>query len=264
MTGMICPRCKCEIADDSKVCEFCGKNLEKKKFSSIFKNRKTDKKQNIPKPLENKPGADSGTIVKVIIALLVTALIFILAIIIIINLNKDNGLNYAKSLSEYINAPILSARNETDIYIADESAYDSVNQMIRFNYIVESEKDVEADGVTYPEWAVLIRLNDNDEIANVTYVDFTVMKKSYKGEKTNEEINLDKFEAGEKFRKVRAAVDLDPFTVSFNGSTITYNYCYYFKNNYNNEQAMSLSVVITESDEYCYSTSQKVFEPWII
>ena len=261
---MICPRCKCEIADDSKICEFCGKKIRKKKLSLFAKN-KIDKNKALDFADSSAKSSTSPAVaVKFAAGLVVCAVLVVSIILIIVTLTKDDGLNYAKDLSEYINQPILTARNETDIYIADESAYDSVNNLISFDYIVECEKDVEADGMTFPKWAVVIRLNDNDEIANVTYIDFTIMKKSYKGEKTKEEIILDKFAVGDKLRKVNAEIGIDPFTVSFNGIRVTYNYYYYFENNHKDEQAMSLSVTATEDDLYDYSTSQRVYQPWII
>lgn len=258
---MICPRCKCEISDDSKTCEICGKKIAKgKRFFGKSKKSKTK----VNPMLEKEPKKISAeSKIKLIAAVLATVAVVIVILVIIVKVNNETGINTAKEIAEYINEPILTARNETDIYLSDESAFDGVNNLAKFHYVVESEKHVEVDGVKYPKWAVLVHLNDNDEIANITYVDFTVLKKNHKGCKTDGEITLDEVKTGDKYRKTVDKIDAEPFAVVFDGTNTTYVYKYYFINEYKDEQAMTLSVVFNKNNDYAYSTSQRLSESWI-
>lgn len=260
---MKCPNCKCEIADDAVVCEFCGKEFEKKKRKK-FERKAKPKPERPAEPAEaeditagrSQDVAASDKRFRLIIAAVITLVLVAVIIIIILMISDVSGLKNAKELAEYINKPILTARNKTDIYLSDESSYNGLNTLTKFDWVAESDKDVEVDGVKYPSWAVLIDLNDQDKIAAVTYADFSVLKKNRKGVKTDEEIDLGKIPTGEKFRKVKDQIDIDPFAIVYGDSTETYIYRYYFINNYDDEQAMALSVVFDSDNNYMFSTSQ--------
>lgn len=250
---MNCPRCKCEIANDSKVCEVCGKKLQKTNIfsSKEKKNKNTDSK------------IKKETKLKIFGAVAVTALIIGLIITIIVMVDDNTGLNFTDDLKEYVGEPVKTAINETDVYFADESAFDAVNFITEFDYIVEDDKDVVIDGVKYPEWAIFISANDKDVITRVKYVDFRILKKNPKGVKVDSEINLDKFTMGDKYKKVAKAIDCDVFAIDYNGPSVTYEYRYYYKNDFKDEQGMTLKVVCDLEGGYTYSTSQRSIPDYV-
>ncbi|NLZ46546.1 MAG: zinc ribbon domain-containing protein [Clostridiales bacterium] len=255
---MICPKCKCEIPDDSKFCSFCDKKIKGKKV--FF--RKTKKVVASDKKTEANENLTFSKKIKFFGALLLTLLIVFLIIYMVLKLNEVSGTKSAKELSEYINEPILTARNEIDIHLLEESNFDGVNCSVKFDYMVESEKDIKIDGVKYPQWAVFIVLNDNDEIAKVQYTNYKILKKHHKGIKVDEEINLNKFSKGNKFKKISNEIDIEPFSIVYENGYVKHIYKYYFVNSHKDEQAMILSVISNEKNEFQSSVTERVYEVW--
>ena len=253
---MNCPRCKSEIPNDSKVCEVCGKKLQKKKLSSVFKEKK--KKNKSADTLTKK-----DTKFKIILALSVTAVIVALVAVIIIFIDDNTGKNIVDDLKEFVGQPVKTAINETDVYFDDESAFETVNFNTDFDYIIEDDKDVEIDGVKFPKWAIFISADDNDKITSVKYVDFTVLKKNSKGAEVDKEINLNIFSMGDDYRTIAKAIDCDAFSVTYDGLSIIYEYRYYFENDFKDEQGMTLQVVFDNDNDFIYSTSQRIIPDYI-
>lgn len=251
---MTCPRCKCDIPNDSTVCEVCGKKLKKKKLFS----KKSDKKTSTSKteiPKETK--------IKIAIAVSAFAVLIALIIAIVVAIDDNTGVNLADDLKEYLDEPVKTAINESDEYFADESVFDAVNFLTEFDYVIEDDKDVEIDGVNYPRWAIFIVADEEDVIKSVRYVDFRVLKKNEKGIKLDGEVNLNKFKMGEKYRKISKEIDCDVFSITYEGGSVTYDYRYYFINDSKDEQGMSLSVVFDQDGGYIYSTTQRNTQDWI-
>lgn len=256
---MNCPRCKCEIPNDAEVCEVCGKKLRKKKLFSSFKEKKKEKKV--------KNSADAAikkdTKLKIILAAVVTALIIGIIVFIVSVVDDNTGVNLVDDIKDYLNSPVKTAINETDVYFADESAYEITNFITDFDYIIEDDDSVEIDGVEYPEWAIFINADDKDEIRSIKYVYFGALEKNPKGSKTDKEISIDKFTTGDKYRKVDKEIDAEVFSITYEGGSITYDYRYYFKNEFKDEQAMSLSVVCDWENEYIYSTAKREIPDYV-
>ena len=247
-----------DVPDDSKVCEVCGKKLTKKKLLSSFRNHKNEKNSDA-----KKLNVSNETKIKIVAAVVVTAVIILVVILIVNRIEDNTGINLAKDIKDFTGEPLKTAINETQNYFADESAYDSVNFLTSFDYVIEDEDNLKIDGVKYPEWVVLITTDDNDKITEVKYVDFTILKKNSKGTKIKSEINLDKFTAGDKLRKVVKDIDAEPFSITYSDGSVTYNYKYYFVNDVKDEQAMSLDVVCDLEDSYIYSTTRRQTPEWL-
>lgn len=253
---MTCPRCKCEIPNDSKVCEVCGKKLQKKKLFASFKERKKGVKS-------VDSAVKKDTKFKIILAVVITVAIIGVIVAIILKIDDNSGLNLSDDLKEFVGEPVKTAINESDVYFADESAFDAANFITEFDYIIEDDKSVEIDGVKYPKWAIFIEADEKDTIEVIRYVDFSVLKKNSKGEKVDSEINLDKFAIGDKFKKVAKVVDCDAFSITYEGGSVAYEYRYYFKNDYKDEQGMTLNVVCDLEGGFIYSTTQRQIPDYI-
>lgn len=247
---MTCPRCKCEIPNGSKVCEVCGKKLQKKKLFSSFREKKKDSKS-------VDSAVKKDTKLKIILAAVVTVAIIAVIVLIIVLIDDNSGLNLSDDLKEFVGEPVKTAINETDVYFADESAFEAANFITEFDYIVEDDKSVEIDNVKYPKWAIFISADEKDTIKSIRYVDFSVLKNNSKGEKVDSEINLDKFTIGDKFKKVSKVIDCDAFSITYEGGSVKYEYRYYFKNDVKDEQGMTLEVVCDLEGGYIYSTTQR-------
>lgn len=248
---MTCPRCKSEIPDDSLRCEVCNKKIRKNKKHKP----KPPKKDRKPIPKEVK--------IKFLIGAVVTILIIVVVVVIAKKVDDNTGVNIADEMQEFIDSPVKVAINETDEYFADESVFDALNFLGSFDYVIEAEKGVEIEGVNYPKWAVFVNTNDEDVIESVKYVDFRVLEKNSKGVKADKEINLERFVLGDKFKSVNKEIEIDPFAITYTAGTISYDYRYYFENEYDDQQGMTLNVVLDNDLEYIYSTTQRQVPDWI-
>ncbi len=246
---MVCKKCKEVLPDDAKVCTCCGTAIKQKK-------------EKLPKEKAEKTPMDKAGIISrikffAVIAALVVVLVFI--IFLVVKLIVDDGTDTAEVLSEYIGENILEAVNDTDIKVANESRFTAVNNAMKFDYIVESEDSVKVDGINFPEWAVTICLNEENEIVTVTHTDFTVCKKNHKGEEADSEINLDNVKTNQKYKKVLDEIDLDPYSITYENAFVTYTYKYYYEDEAENEQAVRLTVTFNKNMEYQYYNSTPTY-----
>lgn len=239
------------MPDTATVCSCCGakikqKNKKVKEPKHIAANS-AEKKAALMKKLKIGGIAAGG-------ALLVFVIIILLVIIL-----TDNGLKTAEALADYIGDGIFDARNDSNIKLEEESEFNAVNNAMKFDYLVESEKDVEVDGINFPKWCITICLNDDDEIVTVTHTDFTVCKKNHKGKKAKKEITLSNIVAGDAYKKIKKEIDLDVYSIKYENAIITYTYKYYFIDDSGDEQAVRLAVTYNNDLEYQYHTSTLVY-----
>lgn len=247
---MVCKKCKEILPDDAEVCTCCGAKIK----------RKPRKEKPRRAPGENT-GEKTSLIpkLKIIGSVLGIVIILILIISLIIALFAEDGKKTAKELSEYIGKSMLTAINDSDIKVYEESAFKAVNNAVKFNYIIEDEDSVKVDGINFPKWAVTVCLNEDEEIVTVTYTDFTVCKKNHKGPEADKLINLDNVKTNEKYKKVADEIDLDPYSVTYDNSFVTYTYKYYYEDEVGNEQAVRLTVTFNANLEYQYYSSTLVY-----
>ena len=129
---------------------------------------------------------------------------------------------------------------------------------IKFSYLNESGDSLRVDGVKMPEWLITV-FEEDGVVDSVILYDFTVMKETYKGIETKEEIKLSTFSSGDNFRSVKNAIGLDPYKVEYkDDDVINYTYKYYYTDTADNEQARMLTVQ-TKDGEYISSKTQTVY-----
>lgn len=246
---MVCKKCKEVLPDDATACTCCGYKIKQKK----------PKKPKAPK--EKKPIDKQSIISKLKLGGVIAGLVVVVVIIIslIISLFTGEGIKTAEELSEYIGESVFDAINESNLKVSDESKFSAVNNAVKFDYLIESEDSVKVDGINFPEWAVTICLNEDEEIVTVTYTDFTVCKKNHKGEEADGEINLDNVKKNQKFKKVFDEIDLDPYSITYENAFVTYTYKYYYEDEAENEQAVRLTVTYNKNMEYQYFNSTPVY-----
>lgn len=244
---VVCKKCKEVLPDGTQVCTCCGAKVKPGKA----KKPKPQKQDGEKKPLSAK--------LKIAGCALGIAVIVVLVIVLVVAIIADDGKNTAKALSEYIGDSMLTAINDSDIKVYDESKYKAVNNAMKFNYIVESDDSVKVDGINFPEWAVTVCLNNDEEIVTVSYTDFTVCKKNHKGPEAKSFINLDNVKKNEKYKEVTKEIDLDVYSITYDNSFVTYTYKYYYEDESKNEQAVRLTVTFNKAMEYQYYASELVY-----
>ncbi|MBQ2581972.1 MAG: zinc ribbon domain-containing protein, partial [Ruminococcus sp.] len=133
------------------------------------------------------------------------------------------------------------------------------NKALEFNYVEESEDSVKVDGITFPEWAVLITTDKSQNIKTVKYCDFKLLKKNIKGVECKKLINLDKFDKGASFDKVEDEIDIDPYSITYANDLITYRYRYWYDSDTGDEQQVVLDVSFDGDSKFLYYTSTMVY-----
>ena len=274
---MECPKCHKPVGANDAVCKNCGLVLKEdagKAKKSLFAPKKSSERKKERAELSFLKGgtaslssqggeaaADKGLVFKLKlfgIALGVIALI-VIVIVVIVNIMSKGGEKTAEKLSDYINKPVTTAEDKLDIHLKEESDYDGVNYAFGFDYIYEAEDDVKVDEVKYPEWAITVNVDDDNDITSVTYSNIKLLEKNYKGVKVDSKISIDKFDEGDKLSKVLDEIGLDPYSITYNILGKTYVFKYYYHADNGDAWRVMLTAVFDSNDKLEYITSTDVF-----
>jgi hypothetical protein len=273
---MDCPKCRKAVSDSDYVCPYCGTKIRtepeksKKKRTEKDKSVKVKVKSNTTKGglFKRKKSPDREVIpksellskFKIVAVVICIILIVILLITILFSALSSKGEKYADIAAQYIGKDFSAIKDEDDIHFKDESACFGVNSTVDFDYIFESDKKIKAQDIAYPQWAVTISLADNNYITDVTYTNFSVIKKDMRGEKHGSLVNLDNFKEGCKQSSVTKYVDMTPYNIHYAQSGIvTYTYKYYYFRDNGDAQQVILRVAFTEDGKYKYYTSELIY-----
>lgn len=264
---MDCPKCGKKIGDNDNVCSNCGVVIkeggENTKLSTKLFNKKNKKKN----PLETSTLGKTEKLrskfgmkhLKILLAIIAVALVVLLIITFIVSIASGKGKKLARNTAEYIGTTVAVAETKMDMHFSDKSAYSGLNRALEFNYVEESEDSVKVDGVTYPEWAVLITTDKKQKIQSVKYCDFKLLKKNIKGVECDKLINLDRFDKGVSFDKVEDAIDIDPYSITYSLDLVTYRYRYWYDSDTGDEQQVILDVSFDGDNKFLYYTSTLVY-----
>lgn len=271
---MECPKCHKSIGANDAVCKNCGlvlrEDAAKPKKRSFLGKKSDERKKDKAELSFVRSGKKEGGELSVpersfgdklrlgIIALIVLAVV-VLIIVIVMSLMSSDGEKTALKMSEYINKPMTTAEDKLDIHLKEESDFDGVNNAVKFDYIYEAEDDIKVDDVKYPEWSVGVIVDEDNDITQVTYTDYTVLEKNYKGIKTDGLINKDEFESGDKLKTVLGEIGLDPYSITYQIIGKTYVFKYYYTLDNGDARRVILTAVFDDDDRLDYMTSRFVF-----
>ncbi len=264
---MDCPKCGKKIGEKDNVCTNCGvvirEGAENNKLSTKLFNKKNKKKN----PLETSKLGKTEKLrskfgikqLKILLAVVVVALVVLLFITLFVSIASGKGKKLAAKTSEYIGRTVAVAESKLDVHFKDKSAYAGLNKALEFNYVEESEDTVKVDGVTYPEWAVLITTDKKQNIKTVKYCDFKLLKKNIKGVECKKLINLDKFDKGASYDKVEDSINIDPYSITYANDLVTYRYRYWYDSDTGDEQQVVLDVSFDGDNKFLYYNSNMVY-----
>lgn len=262
-----CPKCRKPVGDNDIVCTNCGVELRPGKGTALTgrlsRKDKLDAERTSGAREKRSGRLGDGKKLKVGLFFIALALLVALVILIVMNIIASEGENTAEDISEYIGMDVGTAQKKLDMHFKDESAFQGVNNALKFNYIVESEDSVRLDGVTYPEWAALITVDGKERIESVKYACFEVLKNDTDGEEKSKAISLDRFEKGAKWGNVSDETDLDYYSISWTGDTKTYVYRYWYENDAGDRQPVVLSAVFDTDNKFLYYTSTLVYPEYL-
>lgn len=211
---MTCPNCEAIISDKAEFCPNCGNNILPNDDKGEKKpTKKTKKKLNF----------------KIIIAAGVLIIIVALVVLILSLFSGNKGEKIAKSLSDKLGRSVAMAEKNANIVLSSSSENTVLKNIVDYDYIIEDEKAVSIEGIHLPEWAVFVENDENDKIQKVTYYNFKVLERNWKGEKTKEIIDVSKIASGMTDKEVQKLVSVNPLAIiRSNDDTTAYLYKYYF------------------------------------
>lgn len=275
--NMECPKCHKTVGDNDAVCKNCGLVLKEdsgKSKVSLFSPKKSSERKKGRTELSlfgrskgslsssGEAASDKGQLIRKlkIFGIAVGALaIIILIIVIIVKVMGGGGEKTAEKIAEYINKPVTTAEDKLDLHLKEESDFDGVNYAFGFDYIYESEDDVKVDEVKYPEWAITVSVDDDNDITSVTYTNIKLLEKNHKGVKTDGKISIDNFDEGDKLSKVLDTLGIDPYSITYRILGKTYVFKYYYHADNGDSWAVVITAVFDPDDKLEYITSADVF-----
>ncbi|MBQ9374771.1 MAG: hypothetical protein IJU04_00335 [Ruminococcus sp.] len=263
---MECPKCKKTVGENDAVCRNCGialRETKKKRFDikKIINNKSKNRSdlettKGRKRVVRNKTDENK---LKLLLAGLSVLLIVLLIILLIVHISSGKGNKAALELVEYIGQHVSDAETDTGIHLKDESAFRGVNTALTFDYIYESEDEVEINDITYPEWAVTVVLNKNEKIDSVVYTDFTTVEDDLRGDEKDKSVSLDKFDKGAKYNTVIDEIDCDPYRITYNKENTSYMFKYYYTAENGDAQQVLLTAVFDDEDKFLYYSSELVY-----
>ena len=268
---MECPKCKKTVGERDLVGKNCGIALKEKPkkakgFKELFTKKKSGSKDSFGRKTSSAGKVIGGIVSgknekKIRIALLaaLAVLLVVLIWVLAVRLSADEGEKRALEAAEFVGQPITAAEEDMEIHFKDNSDFSILNNAAVFDYIYESEDNLEIEDIVYPEWTVTVLKDSSDNIETVTYTNYKQLESDSRGEKLDSRINLDSFNRGARYSSVSDAVGLDPYKIVYGEDSISYIYKYYYTAADGNAQSVVLTVVFDSDSEYLYYTSVNVY-----
>lgn len=251
---LICSKCGTENNDGEMFCRECGaelysgdnvssdkpekitdkdKNKDKKK-KPFAKGKKTDKdSDNNPENNasdKKKKGLTRSQKMKIIVAVIAFALVIVLFFLITNLVTASKGENIASKVP--LGRNIDYCIKETGAEFNSSSAYTAMRSVSSFNYICESDKSVNIDGITVPTWAVMVNEDSSGILESVEYYNFNLLKGGWKGEHSLVRLTKDSVTYGMDEKSVAKALGFDPYYIKkTNDDTQISCYRYYIVDN---------------------------------
>lgn len=244
---MRCPECGGEISENEVFCPGCGAELfsvsEKPAEQDVFdvlEETETESAGNTKKKKsKNKDKGNSspkGKKHKLIIGIRIAGIAVLLAIIALLVFVAAGNISAAKGRKIFDNvdlgrdADIIRSKTKADFLEGKVSSYGAVNHISDYNFICESEKSVNVDGIQLPEWAVLLKSDGDGSVNEAVLYNFSVLKHGWMGTRTAERLEPSTVEFGMTAKAAERALGLKPYTIikesKENTSLYVYRYNY--------------------------------------
>lgn len=253
---MRCPECGFEVAESDVFCGSCGAELvegvEKPARGKDFFDDLETKKSKPDSGKKKKNSENKRKLVLIIAGAIAAAVIIVIIIVCIVaSVKAARGRNLFDKVPLGRNAAMMETVTG-EIFISGEgSLYGALNYIADYDHICESEKSVKVDGINLPEWAVLLKEDRSGNINKATLYNFSVLKRSWMGEKTAGKIESSVVEYGMKIKSAERALGLKPYTIikENEGNTSTYAFRYHYTDSESgNNCVMNFYVVVDDSD----------------
>ncbi len=258
---MKCPECGKDINDNDVFCGNCGAEIIYNTIGAVDGENKEatedePKSAQKKKPSKKKTEKD-GKRKKLVLAVRITGIIALAAVItavvlcIVVSVKASAGRKIFDSVPLGRNIDIIEAETGTAFIGGESSLYGALNYISDYDYICESEKNVNVGGVELPEWAVVLKKNDSGDIGEAVLYNFYVIKHNWMGNKTTDNIEKTVIKYGDTLKKAENALGLKAYTIikesAENTSTYVYRY-HYTDSETGNTVVKNFYIVISDVD----------------
>lgn len=235
---MRCPECNNEINDNEVFCSNCGAEIidndVNESISEEADKVKKDKKSSGIKKKKSESNAEKKLSLKTILRIAGVAAAIILIIIIIVcvslSIKASKGRKIFDSVPLGRDIDIIESDTGVAFISGENSLYGALNHIADYDYICESEDDVEVSGIKLPEWAVILRKNADNTVTEAVLYNFCNVKHNWMGDKMASNIETSVIQFGASQKSAERALGLKPYTIikesGENTSTYVYRYHY--------------------------------------
>lgn len=223
---MVCPNCNAVLPEDAANCDSCGYDFSLKEVVSE-KKEKPEKKHLLKGRGKQPQKHEAPSRKKIIPAIVILLLVIICAVSLYVYylVAGSTGRKTADKISETLGRTVSMAEKNASVTFAQSSRFEYLSAVCRYDYIVESEKDIRVCGITVPEWAVFVITDGDSMIDEVVYCDFARLSGDWKGQKLNQQLYTSVIEYGMDVKQVEKALGFKPFYIVRNVNDVT-TYCY--------------------------------------
>jgi hypothetical protein len=252
---MICPKCGSEITEDTDFCGICGAKLadftdpdhEGEKGLSA-RTKKRERRRMEKHKFFSKLKLIGG--ISAVIAVVVVA------IVIIGSLKRSEGERIFENVP--LGRTVEIADKDTGVVFEVSSDYTILSDVSPYSFVCESDSSVSVEGITLPEWAVLLTKNAQNNISRVSYYEFAALKSSWKGHSADEKIDMTTIQYGKKISEIEKLLGMRAYAkiAMLDNNTTECIFRYNAPDESGNSRVYNLSVYIDDSDDTVKNVSE--------
>jgi hypothetical protein len=244
---MICPKCNSEITEDTDFCGICGAKLAD--FDEAELNIDNHAKSNRQIKQERRKALKKKLLSRIKLAggILAVIAVVIVAILIVSSLKRSEGERIFANVP--LGRSIEIVDKDTGVTFEVYSEYDVLSTINAYSYVCESDSSVTVEGISLPDWAVLLTKNSQNNISRVSYYEFAALRSSWKGSTAN--IEITDITYGQKISDVKKMLKMSPYAMiaTLDNNTTECIFRYNAPDENGNSRVYNLSVFIDDADD---------------
>ena len=253
---MKCTECGAEINDNEIYCPKCGAEIVYTQLPEAVQNEDAPENGNAKKK-KVRNTSDKKSKNKLIFAVRIAGILIIIGLIIFViiyiagTIRGNEGRKIFDSVPLGRDISFIEKEAGTSFLNGESSKYGAVNYIAEYDHICESEKSVTVDGITLPEWAVLLRENSSGAAEEAVLYNFSLLKHSWMGSRLASKLEATSVEYGMSIKSAERAIGLKPYTIvkesKENISVYVYRY-HYTDSESSNNCVMNFCIEVSDVD----------------
>lgn len=228
---MTCPNCEAVVPEGERYCPNCGADLQM--VSPKDETKQTETPAKSKKNLFKLIGIVVGVLIVIGIVLFVLAAI-----------NNSKGEKALQKVSANLGRSVAMAQKSSGFEFNTTSDYEILKEINDYNYIYESGKIIEVEGIKVPEWVLFITVNEEQKLDSVTYYNFNVVRSDWRGEKIGSKFDTNLVNYKTPLKEAKGIISMKPLSITCTNQDETmYVYKYHYKDvSDQNDKVFNLNV----------------------